>query len=222
MSKSDIKKDKLKFQKNKWIVLVLLFFTVYATIRYIVFKGVNPAHFPLYISNKILSSAGLFFIAISYAWGKISWLKLKDQYPENQFVKFLGLAGFSLSAMHVFISLIILSPEYYSKFYEDNMMNFKSELSMLMGVFSIYCFSIPAITTIPFMQKAVGIKKWQKGQRIGYIGLFTALLHVLIMGMSGWLHVATWPGYLPPITLLAALIAAFPLYLKYVRNKKSG
>ncbi|MCG8307563.1 MAG: hypothetical protein MI975_09250 [Cytophagales bacterium] len=210
--------DKLKSKKIKWIVGVLLFFTLYATVRYIIFKGVDPVHFPMYITNKILSTSGLFFIALSYSWGKLKGLKPNDKNLENQFVKFLGLAGFSCSAMHVFISMIILSPEYYQKLYEGNMMNLKGELSMLMGVFSIYCFSIPAITTIPFMQEAVGINKWQRGQRIGYLGLFTALLHVLIMGVSGWLRVADWPGYLPPITLIATIIAVFPLYLKFVKR----
>ena len=218
MSGSKMNEDKLKSKKIKWIVGVLLFFTLYATVRYIIFKGVDPVHFPMYITNKILSTSGLFFIALSYSWGKLKGLKPNDKNLENQFVKFLGLAGFSCSAMHVFISMIILSPEYYQKLYEGNMMNLKGELSMLMGVFSIYCFSIPAITTIPFMQEAVGINKWQRGQRIGYLGLFTALLHVLSMGVPGWLRVADWPGYLPPITLIATIIAVFPLYLKFVKR----
>ena len=100
------------------------------------------------------------------------------------------------------------------------MMNLTGEASMLLGVFSLYCFSIPAITTIPFMQEAVGIKKWQKGQQMGYIGLVTAFFHVLIMGASGWLAVETWPGFLPPISLLGALLAVVPIYLKIARRNE--
>jgi len=218
MSESQSKDQQLKSLKVRWLTLVLFFFILYATLRYIVFKGVNPIHFPLFVTNKIFSTAGLFFLALSYAWGKIKWLKLKNDNLTNHFIKFTGLAGFSLSAMHVFMSLIIISPAYYPKFYEGDMMNFNGEMSMLMGVFSIYCFTIPAITTIPFMQEAVGIKKWQKGQQMGYIGLFTALLHVLIMGFAGWFTVDKWPGYLPPITLIAALIALIPLYLKFFKK----
>lgn len=221
MSGSNSKEDRLRPEKIRWLVFGLLFFTLYATMRYVVFKGVDPSHFPLYISNKILSTAGLFFIASSYAWGKIRLPRLNDRFLENQFIKFLGLAGFSLTAMHVFISMTILSPDYYAKFYESGMMNFKGELSMLLGVLSLYCFSIPAITTIPFMQEAVGVRKWQRGQRIGYAGLIASLLHVMIMGMSSWIQVDTWPGYMPPMTILAAVIAVFPLYLKYARRQKS-
>ena len=219
---SQTEDQNLRQLKFKWLFSSILIFTIYATLRYIIFKGVDPIHFPLYIVNKILSTAGLLLIAFSYALAKIKWLKRDDKEQENQLIKFLGLSGFSLSAIHVFISLMILSPEYYPKFYIDGMMNFKGELSMLMGVFSIYCFSIPAITTIPFMQEAVGIKRWQRRQQIGYLGLFTGFLHVLIMGYAGWLDVGSWPGYLPPITLIATIIAAIPLALKiFSRNSAS-
>lgn len=212
------KNEKIKSIKIKWLTLVLAFFIVYAILRYIVFKGVDPIHFPLYLFNKIFSTVGLFFLALSYAWSKIKSLKLHDKNLENQFIKFAGLIGFSFSAIHVFISLIIFSPAYYPKFYIDDMLNFKGELSMLMGVLSLFFFTIPAITTIPFMQEAVGIKKWQKGQRMGYLGLLTALLHVVVMGISGWLKVDTWPGYLPPITMIATIIAIVPLYLKFLKK----
>ncbi len=205
--------------KVKWLSLTLLFFIVYATIRYIVFKGVDPIHYPIYILNKVASTAGLFFLAISYVWTKTAWFKLDNKTLDASFMQFTGLLGFSLSAMHVFMSLIILNPSYYPKFSHGDMMNFNGELSMLMGVLCIFFFTIPAITTIPFMQEAVGIKKWQKRQRMGYFGLLTALLHVGIMGFSNWLKVETWPGYLPPLTLLATIIAIVPLYLKFAKNK---
>ena len=213
---TDIKNEekKLKQLKFRWLFFSILIFTLYAILRYNVFKGVDPSHFPLYIVNKILSTTGLLLIAMSYAWSKIRWIKHDNQKHDNQLIKFLGLSGFSLSAIHVFISLMIISPEYYPKFYHEGMMNFKGELSMLMGVFSIYCFSIPAITTIPFMQEAVGIKRWQRRQQIGYLGLLTGFLHVVIMGYSGWLDIESWPGYLPPITLIATIIAIIPLFLK--------
>lgn len=221
MSQHHQDKDELRPVKTKWLTLVLLFFTVYATMRYIVFKGVDPVHFPLYIVNKIFSISGLFFLALSYAFDKIKRLTIHGKTKPQVFIKYTGLAGFSLSAMHVFISLAILSPDYYAKFYHENMMNFKGELSMLMGVLSLYFFTIPAIATIPFMQKIVGIKKWQQHQRMGYLGLWTALFHTAIMGYASWIDVSTWPGYLPPITLIAVIISAVPLYLKFVKKSEA-
>ncbi len=207
--------------KIRWLNGVLLFFLIYATLRYNVFKGVYAIHFPLYIVNKVVSVSGILFLALSYAFGKISWLKIKDKQKKVQFVKFTGLVGFSLIAMHVFMSLSILSPSYYAKFYDQGMMNFTGEMSMVMGVFSLYCFSIPAITTIPFMQEAVGIKRWQKGQKMGYLGLLTSLLHTGFMGFSGWFDIDNWPGYMPPLSLIATILAFIPLYLKLLKSAPS-
>lgn len=213
------KEERITQIKFRLLSSTLLFFTLYAVLRYIVFKGVDPAHFPSYIVNKILSISGLFFLAVSYASGKVKAFKLKDESKQIQFVKFSGLAGFSLSAMHAFISLTLISPAYYPKFYSGDMMNMTGELTMVMGVFSLYCFAIPAITTIPFMQEAVGIRKWQQGQRMGYLGLFTALLHVAVMGFAGWIEIEKWPGHMPPISLLGAIVVLVPLFLKITKEK---
>lgn len=212
-------KELLTPVKTKWLSLTLLFFILYATVRYIIFKGVDPIHYPIYILNKVAATAGLFFLAMSYSWTKVAWLHLKNKTLNASFMKYLGLLGFSFAAIHVFMSLVILNPAYFAKFYAGEMMNLKGELSMLMGVLSLFFFTIPAITSIPFMQEAFGIKKWQKRQRIGYWGLLLALCHVVVMGFSGWFKVDDWPGYLPPITLLAAIIAIVPLYLKFTKNK---
>lgn len=221
MSNLNSEKTGIQSLKIKWLTGTLLFFFIYATLRYIVFKGVDPVHFPVYIVNKIFSIAGIIFIALSYTISKVNWFKFNDDENKVQFIQFAGLVGFSFSAMHVFLSLLVISPEYYPKFYHGNMMNLTGELSMLMGVFSIFCFSIPAITTIPFMQEAVGIKKWQRRQNMGYFGLLTALVHTTVMGFASWLTVAKWPGYLPPISLIGAIIAFVPLYLKLTK-KNSG
>ena len=218
MSSSKSEKSDIKSLKNKWLAGVLFFFFIYATLRYLVFKGVDPAHFPVYIVNKIVAVAGIFFIALSYTITKVDWMNFMTKENKIKFIRFAGLVGFSLCAIHVFLSLLIISPEYYPKFYHENMMNLTGELSMLMGVISLYCFSIPAITTIPFMQEAVGIKKWRKGQNMGYYGLITALLHTTVMGFAGWITVNKWPGYFPPMSLVGAIIASIPLYLKLTKR----
>lgn len=219
MSNPTNKDSTISSLKIKWAIGVLLFFIMYATLRYMVFKGVDWFHFPVYIMNKIFSIAGLFLIALSYMLTKVNWIKFDSESSKVQFIRFAGLAGFSLCAIHVFLSLVILSPSYFPKFYHGDMMNFKGEFSMLMGVISLYCFTIPAITSLPFMKKAVGMKKWKRGQKMGYYGLLISLFHVTAMGFGSWIDVANWPGYLPPISLLATIIILIPLYLKIIKIK---
>jgi hypothetical protein len=41
-----------------------------------------------------------------------------------------------------------------------------------------------------------------------------AARHVLVMGLSGWLQPAGWPGGLPPISLLAFIAALIPVLVR--------
>jgi hypothetical protein len=83
MSKSKIDEEKIRPLEIRWSSLIIIFFTLYAILRYIIFKGVDPVHFPVYIMNKVFSSAGLFFLALSYTLGKINGRKGVDKKEKN-------------------------------------------------------------------------------------------------------------------------------------------
>ncbi len=48
----------------------------------------------------------------------------------------------------------------------------------------------------------------------GVLLLALAAGHVLVMGLSGWLAPQGWPGFLPPISLVAFIAAVIPLLVK--------
>ena len=88
-----------------------------------------------------------------------------------------------------------------------------------------WCLAITAITSLPFMRDAVGAERWQRGQRMGYFSLLLVAGHLLVMGLSGWLKPAGWPGMLPPITMVAMIVAIGPLLTKILwsaTNKQSA
>lgn len=199
---------------DTWVFFaVIAFCTLYATIRYTVFKGVEIAHFPLYITNKIISWSGLIFIAISYIAGRRN---KKDGHSD--FAKRAGLIGFMLIVGHIIISVVILNPAYYPGFYSGEQMNFSAELSMLAGVIALFAFAIPAINSVSVIRLSLHPETWQSRQKVGYAGLLLAAIHTVFMGYSGWLNVSGWPGYLPPITLLSTIIALIPLLLKILKS----
>ena len=103
----------------RWIVLLLGVPLTYAILRYHVFKGVEWSHFPLYIGNKALSLAAVFFIACSYLIGKT--LRVYDGEPGKRLIliKLCGLLGFSLAAIHAFMAMLLFAPHYYPKFFSD-------------------------------------------------------------------------------------------------------
>ena len=93
-------------------------------------------------------------------------------------------------------------------------MNLTGELSMAFGVLSLWCLAITALTSLPFMYDSLGADRWHRGQRMGYFSLTLAAGHVLVMGFSGWLAPAGWPGNLPSISLVAFIAAVIPVLIK--------
>ena len=154
----------------RWLVFLLGVPMTYAVIRYHVFQGVEWSHFPLYVANKGCALAAVFLIAASYLIGKT--LRVYEREPDRRLVliKFCGLMGFSLAGIHAFMSLLIVSPHYYPKFFLDaHKMNLTGELSLLFGVLSLWCISITAITSLPFMYDAIGADRWHRRQEDGLL-----------------------------------------------------
>lgn len=207
----------------RWFVLLFGLPTSYAIFRYHVFGGVDWAHLPLFIANKAISLAAVFFIAVSYLIGKT--IRVYGDEPAKRLIliKFCGLIGFSLAAIHAFMALLLFSPAYYPKFYQEaGRLNLTGELSMALGVLSLWCLAITAITSLPFMYDAVGADRWKRGQRMGYACLALCAGHVLVMGLSGWFKPAGWPAYLPPISMVAFIAAMFPLLVKMLATKPAS
>ncbi len=201
--------------KLRWILGVWGFCLAYAVLRYNIFKGVEWFHLPLYVVNKSFAWGGLAFISCSYLTGK--WINAypQDVRSRRSLAKFLGLTGLCFIGMHVIASLAMLSPAYYAKFFhESGKLNLTGEITFLFGILAVVCLMFPALTTLPLMFEALGGERWQRAQRMGYWALAMACGHTLVMGYKGWIDVASWPGGLPPITVLGFLTAAAALTAK--------
>lgn len=202
-----------------WLAAILGLSLSYAILRYNIFKGVEWAHFPLYIVNKAFSLSAVICIAMSYVIGKLIQVHREDREKRIGLVKFLGLIGFSLAAMHGLMSLTLFSPVYYEKFFlETGKLTFEGELSFLFGVLSLWCLTIPAITSLPFMDQHLGRARWRQMQQMGYAALALNAGHVFAMGFAGWLDTASWPGGLPPITMLGFVFSVLAILTKMIHS----
>ena len=204
---------------SRLFLLVMGTCLIYAGIRYHIAEGVPLAQAPLYVLNKAISLGGLAFLAMSYLVGKVAGLRWDDRQLQLVVIKFCGLIGFSLVVGHVLMSLALLDPAYYGKFYGDARFNLVGELSLSFGVFGLWCFSLPVISSLPYMYDELGADRWRRSQRVGYAGLILAAGHVLVMGLKGWLSPGDWPAAMPPITVLAFVIAMVPLVVRIAKNK---
>lgn len=72
-------------------------------------------------------------------------------------IEFCGLSGFSLAAIHALMAIRLMQPAYFAKFFaSDERMNGTGQLAMTLGVLGLWPVSLPAITTLPLMPKAIG------------------------------------------------------------------
>jgi DMSO/TMAO reductase YedYZ heme-binding membrane subunit len=199
----------------KWFAVIFGGSLAYAIVRYHLAGDVSWAHFPLFIFNKATSLAAVIFVACSYLVGKI--FRWHDHNPALRLVviKFCGLVGFFLAGIHAFLSLCLLSPAYYAKYFTfDGKLNLVGEVAMVVGVVALFLLLAPAITTLPMMPKAIGGKRWKRNQRAGYFALILVVGHLVALGWRGWMSPSKWQAGIPPISLVAVTAALLPLLVK--------
>lgn len=200
----------------KWFAAVFGSALAYSVLRYHIAGDVSWAHFPLLILNKATSLAAVIFVACSYLIGRVFRWHNADPKLKLVVIKFSGLMGFSLAAIHAFFSGCLLNPAYFGKFYDDDgRLNLEGELGLAVGVVALWALAMPAITTLPLMPKALGGIRWKRSQRMGYLCLAMVLAHMIVFGWKGWMMPSAWPSGLPPISLWAAIAAAIPIAVKF-------
>jgi len=163
------------------IALVAL---AYATVRYNVFKGVPWSDWPVYVVNKAVALSSLLLL--------LAWI-LRARAGSGDASSGLLSHARRFAIAHAGLSLAILSPAYFPTFFVEGRLNWPSGLSVLIGVMAasgLYLRSRPSVS-------------WPATVRsLGIIGLITGI-HAMLNGYDSWLAPATWPGYLPPITLIS-------------------
>jgi DMSO/TMAO reductase YedYZ heme-binding membrane subunit len=209
----------------KWFAVVFGAALAYAIARYHFAGDVAWRHFPLFILNKATSLAAVVFVACSYLIGKVIRWHDHDHALRLVVIKFCGLVGFFLAAVHTIFSLTLLSPAYYAKYFDDSgRFNLQGEVALAVGVIALFFLLSPAVTTLPMMPKALGGWRWKRSQRAGYVALVLVVVHLVILGWKGWLAPKGWHGGLPPISLVAVVVAMVPLLVKrkLVRDKQGS
>jgi DMSO/TMAO reductase YedYZ heme-binding membrane subunit len=199
----------------KWFAVIFGTSLAYSIVRYHFVGDTSWTHFPLFILNKAISLAAVGLIASSYLIGKVFRWHDHDKHLRLVVIKFCGIFGFFLAGIHAFLSLCLLRPAYFAKFFlEDGQLNFTAELSMTVGVIGLFLLMSPAISTLPMVPKAIGGWRWKRSQRVGYVALAFIVVHLVAMGYKGWMTPSKWPGGLLPISLVAVIVALLPLIVR--------
>jgi DMSO/TMAO reductase YedYZ heme-binding membrane subunit len=199
----------------RWFAVVFGGSLAYAVVRYHLAGDVPWHHLPLFILNKATSLAAVVFVASSYLIGKIIRWHDHDKALRLVVIKFCGLMGFFLAGVHALFSLALLSPAYYGQYFDDGgRLNLQGEIAMSAGVIALFLLLGPAVTTLPGMPRAIGGWRWKRNQRLGYAALAFVVVHLVALGVKGWLAPRGWYGGIPPISLVAVVAALVPLLVK--------
>jgi len=198
----------LSSQKSLDMKIASVVFTMsigYATLRYNVIKGIPWTDWPLYVLNKAFAVSSIVLLLIS-----VFRYRYRQKYSNAEIVNFAGISGF----MHIIISLTLLNPTYYDKFFLNGKLSIPVGISILLG----------AVASALFVNKGF-FKDLSKSPyakiRIPAILAFIIGLHTALQGYQGWVTPSAWPGYLPPITLISFLIGLFALVLTFgLKHKK--
>ncbi len=191
--------------KRSLPIIIFLLCLIYAFIRYNVFKGVDYDLIPTYILNKSLSFASLILFALTFLPNVI--FESFKRFDAVASKKNFSLAAYGMSVLHLVITLFILSPQLYPKFYSGGSFNVVGILTLFFGIISIVVFTLPFLASFQKMRKLLFKKEVGKIFRLAKLAYLLSLGHVITMGLSGWFNVSDWPASLPPITLLAFLVS---------------
>jgi len=184
-------------------VVVLLICLSYATLRYIVFGDVAIEQWPVFIVNKSIS----FFVAACmaasayYSWrlkrigllGSFSGDELYSKYEAKQSAMWGRWAWHGL-ILHILLSIGLLNPAYFAKFYDGEKLNLLGNIMLLAGALGSYAF--------------YRLQSERLNNLIKMLASLALLGHLLPM-CSSWISPEKWPAYFPPISLLSALLAAY-------------
>lgn len=151
---------------------------VYATVRYNLCKGVAWADWPVYIVNKAAALSALILLCL-FAFRKVR--------GHEQGLMSLMAAAFSLALLHVALTLGILNPAYFGGLFEHGRLTAIGGLALLAGALCIVGF----------------YRRWLNLPKLCVL----IAIHVLLLGYANWPAYADWPGFLPPISLVAFSLA---------------
>lgn len=186
----------------------------YAIVRYNIVRGVSFDNLPLFIANKAIALSATILIGLSFLFGPLTHV-WKGLIPHLYLRKHIGVVGFGVAALHTLMSLTLLDKAYYPRFYtEGGKFNLIGESVLLLGILAFLIFGVIVITSLPPIEKHMHPGQWKLVQRLGYLAYFFVLLHVTVMGFTGWFRPESWQYGLVSISLIAALFIIFVLLVR--------
>ena len=188
--------------------------------EYYILKAQHRASSRFIFWKMELSHTGFILLAINFSLGPLNnngagigdrWLSIRPS---------LGVRSFLLIFTHLFLSLILLNPANYQKFFlENGALTTNGGLSMLAGVIAFITLWIYTISFQTFLKEDKAFIKFITSRKVILIAMVFTAAHFFFMGYQGWLTPQKWPGGLPPITLISFVIFIISYIINLIGRK---
>ena len=179
---------------KKTTPIILLSTIIYATLRYNVFKHVPWVDWPTYVLNKSFALTALLLL-MTYA--------LQHHRNPDKTDNSLLTSAWLFMLFHAGISLAILTPAYYPKYFDAGKLTSLAAWSMMLGVTAAAC--LHQVCRLCSLKDPAGLPL-----KIGVLA-FLSGVHAMLLGYTGWFQPWTWPGNIIPITLISFLAGSAAL-----------
>ena len=243
-------------------ILVLLFWSVYTMyMKFIKTTTTSWHQLFLHMTNKVLCVSAITMLALVYMPSNLACIfQLAYGTKDRRFPvwldkwllsrKQLGLLTFAIGVFHAIVTLVLISPAYYSSWYhpshvivtpvqnqtkiivQPGLMTWKGELATLMGVLTLLLMSLLALSSIPALGNLLNWREWNFIQsKLGTLTLLFAIGHVFAMATPRWIQqgfvkslssVGLHCVIFPVLTMLMKLIFWLPCFSRPINRIRRG
>ena len=183
------------------ITITLSFF--YAILRYHIVGSVPWKDLPFFIFNKGVALSSFILLVFNFSFGPLSNIGVKVPQSWLNSRRALGMTGFLLVLIHALMSFMIFKKDVFAKFFEDSgNLTLMAGLSMLGGVLSFVVLWAYNLSFQTHLREDKLFIKFITSRNFLLFAMLLSAVHLFFMGYKGWMQPSSWPGGLPPISLI--------------------
>jgi len=216
-----MKSISFKNQYSGGIIIITTVLSVgYAVLRYHIFGEVPWKDLPLFVLNKGISLTSLILLSFNFSLGPLKNLGMNIPEKWLSARKSMGISGFLFAFIHIFMSISILNPKYYSVFFmADGTLTIEGGLSLLGGILSFVLLWVYNTSFSSRLREDKKIIAIITSRRFLMYAFFFTGVHLFFLGYKGWGDISAWQGGLPPVSLISFTVFFIGFLINLIGRK---
>lgn len=185
------------------IAITIALSFLYAIFRYHIMGTVPWKDLPFFIFNKGVALSSFILLVFNFTFGPLNNIGIKVPESWLNSRRALGMSGFLLVLIHALMSFMIFNKDVFGKFFETTgTMTLMAGLSMLGGVLAFVVLWAYNLSFQTHLREDKVFIKFITSRNFLLFAMLLSAVHLFFMGYEGWIKPSSWPGGLPPISLI--------------------